>query len=72
MNKMLSEQMVKSIYQELLPKLQIESVNPRNPIQVSYLPQPWRLLGKGNYAAVVYHPDYPERVVKILRGDKIP
>ena len=65
MNKLLSEQLVKSIYQQLLPRLQIESVNPRNPINVSYLPQPWRLLGKGNYAAVVYHPDYPERVVKI-------
>lgn len=65
MDKLPPEQLVKSIYQELLPRLQIESVNPRNPIKVSYLPQPWRLLGKGNYAAVVYHPDYPDCVVKI-------
>ncbi len=57
--------LLETIYQELLPRLQIESVNPRNPIQISYLPQPWQLLGKGNYAAVVYHPDYSECVVKI-------
>jgi len=57
--------LLQRIYQELLPKLQIESVNPHNPIQVNYLPQAWRLLGRGNYAVVVYHPDYPECVVKI-------
>ncbi len=57
--------MLESIYQELLPSLQIESVNPHNPVKVNYLPEPWRLLGTGNYAAVVYHPDYPDKVVKI-------
>ncbi|WP_414753494.1 serine/threonine protein kinase [Anabaena sp. CCY 9910] len=65
MNKSLPTHFQESIYQELLPSLQIESVNPRNLIQVTYVPQPWLLLGKGNYAAVVYHPDYPEFVVKI-------
>jgi hypothetical protein len=70
MDKLLPEQLVRSIYQELLPRLQIESVNPRNPIQVGYLPQPWRLLGKGNYAAVVYHLDYPECVVKIYASGR--
>lgn len=30
-----------------------------------YLPSPWELLGTGNYAAVVYHPEYPDIVVKI-------
>ncbi|MBD2249429.1 serine/threonine protein kinase [Nostoc sp. FACHB-888] len=65
MDKSPPKHLLETIYQELLPRLQIESVNPRNPIQVSYLPQPWQLLGKGNYAAVVYHPDYSECVVKI-------
>ncbi|MBD2249885.1 serine/threonine protein kinase [Nostoc parmelioides] len=65
MNKSLPTHFQESIYQELLPSLQIESVNPRNLIQVNYVPQPWLLLGKGNYAAVVYHPNYPEFVVKI-------
>ena len=65
MDKLPLKQLVESIYQQLLPSLQIESVNPHNPIKVSYLPQPWQLLGTGNYAAVVYHPDYPDSVVKI-------
>ncbi|MEH1965410.1 serine/threonine protein kinase [Nostoc sp.] len=65
MDKSPPKQLLESIYQQLLPSLQIESVNPRNPIKVSYLPEPWQLLGKGNYAAVVYHPNHPESVVKI-------
>jgi len=65
MDKLLPKYFLESIYQELLPSLQIESINPRDPIKVSYIPQPWRLLGKGNYAAVVYHPDYPDNVVKV-------
>lgn len=65
MNKSHLLYLFKSIDNGLLPSLKIESVNPRDPVQVHYLPQPWRLLGTGNYAAVVYHPDYPECVVKI-------
>ncbi len=57
--------LIKSIYQELLPGLQIESVNPHDPVEVRYIPDPWQLLGRGNYAAVVSHPDYPNQVVKI-------
>lgn len=56
--------LIESIHQ-LLPGLQIESVDPHDPVKVHYLPDPWRLLGKGNYAAVVYHLDYPNLVVKI-------
>ncbi|NEU72426.1 serine/threonine protein kinase [Hassallia byssoidea VB512170] len=56
--------LIESIHQ-LLPGLQIESVDPHDPVKVHYLPDPWRLLGKGNYAAVLYHPDYPNLVVKI-------
>ncbi len=65
MDKSLPKHFQESIYQILLPSLQIRSVNPRDPIQVNYIPQPWQLLGRGNYAAVVYHPDYPNYVVKI-------
>ncbi len=57
--------LLESIHQELLPGLKIESVEPHNPVVVHHLPKPWQLLGRGNYAAVVYHPDYPEQVVKI-------
>jgi hypothetical protein len=59
------DRLIESIHQELLPGLHIESVDPHDPVKVHYLPDPWRLLGKGNYAAVVYHPDYPNQVVKI-------
>ncbi|WP_341525341.1 serine/threonine protein kinase [Nostoc sp. UHCC 0302] len=65
MDKSHVNQLVASIYQELLPSCQIESVDPHNPVKVYYLPEPWRLLGTGNYAAVVYHPDYPDQVIKI-------
>ena len=65
MDKSHIDRLIESIHQELLPGLQIESVDPHDPVKVHYLPDPWRLLGKGNYAAVVYHPDYPNQVVKI-------
>jgi hypothetical protein len=65
MDKLLPKHFQESIYQILLPSLQIRSVNPRDPIQVNYIPQPWQLLGRGNYAAVLCHPDYPNYVVKI-------
>ncbi|MEO1432892.1 MAG: serine/threonine protein kinase [Cyanobacteria bacterium J06633_8] len=56
---------VENIRVELLPKLQIESVNPHDPIKVRHIPPPWILIGTGNYAAVVHHPDYQDVVVKI-------
>lgn len=58
-------QLIESIYEDLLPHLQIESRDPRNPVVVHQVSYPWRLLGTGNYAAVFYHPDYPDQVVKI-------
>jgi hypothetical protein len=58
-------QLIESVHQELLPKLAIESVDPHDPVQIRYLPPPWKLIGTGNYAAVVYHPDHPDQVVKI-------
>jgi hypothetical protein len=59
------ESLIELIQEELLPNLQIESVNPHDPVKIQYLPHPWQRLGAGNYAAVVYHPDYPHQVVKI-------
>jgi hypothetical protein len=56
---------IENIHVELLPKLQIESVNPHDPVKVRHIPPPWILVGTGNYAAVVHHPDFPDLVVKI-------
>lgn len=49
----------------LLPQLRLRSASPFDPVLVERLPQPWRALGTGNYAAVFLHPDCPELVVKI-------
>ncbi|MBD2666940.1 hypothetical protein B6N60_03435 [Richelia sinica FACHB-800] len=57
--------LIEIIDQELLPNFQVESVNPHDPVEVRTLPHPWEIVGRGNYAAVVYHPDYLEFVVKI-------
>lgn len=65
MNESHINRLIESVHQELLPRLQIESVDPHNPVEVRHIPDPWGLLGAGNYAAVVYHPDYPDHVVKI-------
>jgi len=58
-------QFIDKIYQELLPGVQIASIDPHNPVVVRHIPAPWQKLGAGNYAAVFYHPDYPNQVVKI-------
>ncbi|NJP08252.1 MAG: serine/threonine protein kinase [Leptolyngbyaceae cyanobacterium RU_5_1] len=58
-------QLIESIHQELLSGVQIESLDPHNPVAVHQVPDPWQLLGAGNYAAVFYHPRYSDQVVKI-------
>lgn len=54
-----------SIERDLLPGLNVESVDPHDPVVVRHVPDPWCLIGAGNYAAVFTHPDFPEVVVKI-------
>jgi hypothetical protein len=53
------------IARELRPALRIESVSPHDPVVVRHVPSPWRVLGRGNYAAVLLHPEHPELVVKV-------
>ncbi|MEO0406276.1 MAG: serine/threonine protein kinase [Cyanobacteria bacterium P01_A01_bin.135] len=53
------------VHNTLLPELQIESLDPHNPVVVHYVPSPWQRLGTGNYAAVFIHPDFPKQVVKV-------
>ena len=57
--------LLECVHQQLLPDLRLESVDPHDPIRVANLPAPWRILGCGNYAAVVNHPTHPELVVKV-------
>ncbi len=53
------------IEQQLLPQLQIHCPDPHDPLRVMALPQPWRRLGCGNYAAVLHHPQHPSLAVKV-------
>ena len=55
----------------LAATVQIVSIQPYNPVVVSQVPQPWQLLGRGNYAAVFVHPDYEDVVVKIYGIEKL-
>ena len=64
-NSVQLNRLVNSIYDELRPRVNMESVKPHDPIQVHYVPAPWQLLGTGNYAAVFAHPEHPDLVVKV-------
>ena len=57
--------LIGSIHNILLSNLNLESRNPFDPVVVNHVPHPWQLLGVGNYAAVFYHSDYPDYVVKV-------
>ena len=53
------------IIKNLVNLVKIQSIKSYNPVQVSDIPQPWELLGTGNYAAVFNHPNYKDIVIKI-------
>lgn len=60
-----SHPLIEQVYRHLLPDLKIASLDPYNPVVVHAYPAPWQFIASGNYAAVFYHPDYPEQVVKV-------
>ncbi|MGG6270056.1 serine/threonine protein kinase [Leptolyngbya sp. AN03gr2] len=62
--------LLEQIYQALLPSVEIHSVDPHDPVEVTHVPSPWQVLGTGNYAAVFTHPDFPEQVVKIYASNR--
>ncbi|WP_274364006.1 serine/threonine protein kinase [Paenibacillus thermotolerans] len=59
------DKFIEMAHSELLPNIDIESEDPHDPIVVRYVPGRWRVIGAGNYAAVLVHPDYPDRVLKL-------
>lgn len=59
------DQLVAAVRTELLPQLEIASVDPHHPVEVYRVPEPWQKMGAGNYAAVFGHPDQPNWVVKV-------
>ena len=58
-------QFIDPIHQDLLPNLELASLDPHNPVVVYRVPAPWQFLGAGNYAAVFYHPECPDWVIKV-------
>ena len=65
------DKLIASIHQELLPNLQISSIDPHNPVVVHQVLKPWQLLGTGNYAGVFYHSDYSDLVVKVYAPERL-
>jgi hypothetical protein len=59
------ESFIRLIDHSLLPALEITSPHPFEPVVVKELPKPWKIVGTGNYAAVLLHPDFEDWVVKI-------
>lgn len=59
------EPSIRLIEDTLLPDVQLESIDPFNPVVVHLTPTGWKLLGAGNYAAVFEHPALPGKVVKV-------
>jgi hypothetical protein len=53
------------ILEHFLREVKLESPSPDDPVIVHVTPEPWELVGTGNYAAVFGHPDYPEVVLKV-------
>ncbi len=54
-----------SVMDSFLREVGLESQSPEDPVVVTHLPEPWELVGTGNYAGVFAHPDYPDVVVKL-------
>jgi hypothetical protein len=42
-----ADALTRSIREELLPGLRIESVSPHDPVVVRHAPPPWQVLGRG-------------------------
>ncbi|MBU5484160.1 serine/threonine protein kinase [Clostridium sp. MSJ-11] len=59
------EKFIRIIDDELILNLHLKSIDPSDPIKVEFVPNPWILLGCGNYAAVFTHPDSDDLVVKV-------
>ncbi|WP_281890869.1 serine/threonine protein kinase [Paenibacillus sp. YYML68] len=56
---------LQQIEEHLLVGLEMASESEHDPIQVYTVPEPWTIVGVGNYAAVFVHPSWPEWVVKV-------
>lgn len=58
------------INNELVKNIKIISINPYDPVKVKNIPNGWRMIGKGNFAAVFTHPSLGGRVVKVYAENR--
>jgi predicted Ser/Thr protein kinase len=59
------DQYLRLVENELLTNIRLESISPFDPIIVKNRSKTWQTIGSGNYAAVFFHDDQPEWVVKV-------
>ncbi|MBK1811166.1 serine/threonine protein kinase [Clostridium sp. YIM B02505] len=50
---------------ELLPLIDLKSIDIHDPVVVEHIPTGWDILGTGNYAAVLSNTDFPEYAIKV-------
>jgi len=62
--------LIEYVDNHLLPNLDIRSLNPSDPVVPKHVPEPWMLIGAGNYAAAFVHPDFPEHVIKVYAPER--
>ncbi|TYR80846.1 serine/threonine protein kinase [Priestia megaterium] len=59
------KELVELVEKVLLPQLTVRSESEYDPVAVKDIPENWKLIGKGNYAAVLMHTSYEDFVVKV-------
>lgn len=62
--------LVPLIENELLPGLTLATPRLHDPVVPLRVPEPWRVIGTGNYAAVLLHPSVPDCVVKVYAEER--
>jgi len=62
---MIIQEYVKLIETDLLPNIDLTVQSLVDPILVNNRSAYWKIIGCGNYAGVFFHPNYPDKVVKV-------
>lgn len=58
------------INNELVKNITIKSIVPYDPVKVKNIPKEWKLIGRGNFAAVFTHPSLDGKVVKVYAENR--
>jgi hypothetical protein len=58
------------INNELVENITIKSIDPYDPVKVNNIPKGWKLIGRGNFAAVFTHATLDGMVVKVYAENR--